>query len=336
MSDAVRDDRPDLRLLPKAHLHAHLDGCYPRASVEALARRRGVPFDVPSSFDDVWQFFAAYGTVPELIESHEDLAELCRALVRAEAAEGVLYLEPGIEPQLFSPRLGSLDQVTTTMLRAFSEAAADVDIEVGALLTINTDEDLAIADELAKVAARHAGAGVTALGTAGFVEPGNLGRFRSSARIAQAAGLTVVSHAGQTGGPDSIEEALDELGARRISHGFRAIESGRLLERLATEQIVCDMCPVSNSRLGLVPDIAQHPAPRMREAGVPVTLNADDSLWFGATITDQYRIARDVWQLDDDAIASFARAGTLASGMTDETRRRFTRRLDEWQAEGER
>jgi adenosine deaminase len=337
MSDGTRGDgRPDLRLLPKAHLHAHLDGCYPRSSVEALARRRGVRFEVPSSFEDVWQFFAAYGTVPDLIETHEDLAELCRALVHAEAAEGVLYLEPGIEPQLFSPRLGTLEQVTSTMLRAFAEAAGDADIEVGALLTINTDEDLEIADDLARVAARSAGAGVTALGTAGFVEPGNLGRFRSAAKIAHAAGLPVVSHAGQTGGPDSIEEALDELGARRISHGFRAIESERLLERLASEQIVCDMCPVSNSVLGLVPDVADHPAPRMLDAGVPVTLNADDSLWFGASITDQYRIARDVWLLDDDGIASFARAGTLASGMSDNTRRRFAERLGAWQTEGER
>jgi adenosine deaminase len=322
-----------LRALPKAHLHAHLDGSYPLRAVEALARRQGFPFRVPQTFADVWEFFDFYGTVPDLVQTHEDLASLCRALVHAEAAESVFYLEPAIEPQLYS-RLGSLRQVTNTMLQAFREASRDAGIEVGALLTINTDEDLEISEELAHVAADFAGHGVTALGTAGFVEPANLARFKRPAQIATAAGLPVVSHAGQTGGPESIEEALNELGARRISHGFRAVESEALLERLAGEQIVCDICPVSNVTLGLIPEVGQHPAPRLQAAGVPVTLNADDQLWFGASITDQYSIARESWGLSDEAIASFARAGALASGMSETTRRQFHDAIDLWLQKG--
>lgn len=330
-----RLQRP-LRALPKAHLHAHLDGSYPRRAVEALARRRGTRFSVPPGFADVWEFFAAYGSVPELIESHEDLASLCRALVHAEAAEGVLYLEPAIEPQLYAQRLGSLAQVTDTMLGAFADAAQDAGIEVGGLLTINTDQDLEISEDLARLAADRAGAGVTALGTAGFVEPAGLGRFKHAAEIARAAGLPVVSHAGQTGGPDSILEALDELGAERISHGFRAIESQALVTRLAEQQIVCDICPVSNVRLGLVQEIGEHPAPRLLEAGVPVTLNADDSLWFGASVSDQYAAARRAWGASDQVLAAFARSGTLARGMSAATRERFLEDAAAWLQAGER
>jgi adenosine deaminase len=327
-------ERRSLRTLPKAHLHAHLDGSFPLRAVEALARRRGVSFRVPDAFADVWAFFDAYGTVPGLIESHEDLAGLCRALIHAEAAAGVLYFEPAIEPQLYARRLGTLDQVIMTMLGAFAEAASDTGIEVGAMLTINTDENLEIAEDLARLAAAHAGRGVTALGTAGFVEPGNLGRYRGAARIAQAAALPVVSHAGQTGGPESIAEALDELGARRIAHGFRAIESAALVRRLVDEQIVCDICPVSNARLGVVPDISRHPAPLLLAAGVPVTLNADDQLWFSSGVTDQYIIARDIWGLDDETIAGFARAGALATGMSTATRERLLSGIDGWLSEG--
>ena len=75
--------------VPKAHLHTHLDGAYPLAAVEVLARQRQIPFQVPPSFSDVWEFFDAYGAVPEMVCSHEDLAMLCRALVHAEAAQGV-------------------------------------------------------------------------------------------------------------------------------------------------------------------------------------------------------------------------------------------------------
>jgi adenosine deaminase len=323
-----------LRRLPKAHLHIHLDGSYPLYAVEALARRRGMPFTVPSDFPDVWAFFDAYSSVPRLVETHEDLAGLCRALVHAEAAEGVIYLEPAIEPQLYAPRIGSLEQVTKTMLNAFAEASRDTGIEVGALLTINTDENFEIAEDLARIAASHAGRGVTGLGTAGFVEPGNLGRYRSSAAIARAVSLPIVSHAGQTGGADSIREALDELGATRISHGFRAIECTDLVQRLADERICCDMCPVSNVRLGVVADLARHPAPRLRAEGVPITLNADDPLWFSAGITDQYEIARNVWGLSDVAIASFAEAGALATGMSQGTRDRLLGGIDAWLQQG--
>ncbi|MCQ4632653.1 adenosine deaminase [Shinella sp. CPCC 100929] len=320
----------NLRNLPKAHLHLHLDGSYPGYAVEALARRRGVHFSVPDNFPDVWSFFDAYGTVPKLAETHEDLAGLCRALVHSEAAEGVVYAEPAIEPQLYSPRLGSLEQVTKTMLAAFGEAGKDTGVEVGALLTINTDENLEIAEDLAYVAARHAGRGVTGLGTAGFVEPGNLRRYRSSASIAQASGLPIVSHAGQTGGPESITEALDELGATRISHGFRAIECTELVHRLADEKIVCDMCPVSNHRLGIISKVEDHPAPRLLRAGIQITLNADDPLWFKAGITDQYEIARKSWGLSDPEIASFARAGALATGMSSGTRQRLLEGVAAW------
>jgi adenosine deaminase len=331
MNSSLRHSRP-LRALPKAHLHAHLDGSFPRHAVEALARRRGMTFQVPEAFGDVWEFFDAYKAATDLIETHEDLAALCRTFIQAEARETVFYLETAIEPQLYSPRLGAAEQVMRTMLAAFAEAAKDAGIEVGALLTINTDQDIDIAEDLARLAAAYAGKGVTALGTAGFVEPGNLGRFRPAAGIAQAAGLPVVSHAGQTGGPDSIEDALDGVGARRISHGFRAIESGELVVRLATERIVCDICPFSNVKLGVVRQMAEHPAPRLLAAGVPVTLNADDELWFSASITDQYEIARAVWGLDDTTIAGFARSGVLATGMSTATRERLLNGIDAWLA----
>jgi len=323
----------DLVRLPKVHVHVHLDGSYPLPAVRALADRRGVPFETPDAFDDVWAFFAAYGTVPALVRDSDDLADLCAALVRAEAANGVLYLEPAIEPQLYAPRLGSLTEVTEIMIDALQRAAGETGIQVGANLTVNTDQDLPIAPELADIAARFAGSGITAFGTAGFVEPAGLGRFAESAAVARRAGLPIVAHAGQTGGPDSVREALDDLGATRLSHGIRSVQSPPLVERLAEEGIGCDVCPVSNVRLGVVASLAEHPAPALVAAGVPVTLNADDELWFGHSVVDQYRIARETWGLTDAELADVARAGLLVEGLSEETRRRFRAALDAWLGE---
>ncbi|WGL53974.1 adenosine deaminase family protein [Nocardioides sp. BP30] len=310
----------DLDALPKVHVHAHLDGSYPREAVRELARRRGSAFAAPRSFADVHDFFEAYGEVPALVTSLEDLAFLCTRLVEAETARGVVFLEPAIEPQLYAPRLGTLDEVTATIVGALQAAGEACGIDVGANLTINTDQDDPVAMALAELAVAYAGRGVTALGTAGFIEPAGLGRYRELAEAATAAGLQVVSHAGQVGGPDSIFEAIDELGAGRISHGVQAVRSQALLARLATDRIVCDVCPVSNVRLGVSPSLAEHQAPDLVAAGVPVTLNADDELWFGQSVTDQYRIARDVWGWSREQLAAIAGSGALIPGARRGTR----------------
>jgi adenosine deaminase len=325
----------DLVSLPKAHVHVHLDGSYPLDAVQALAAKRGAAIDAPRRFPDVWSFFEAYATVPDLVGDLDDLAVLCFALVAAEAANGVLYLEPAIEPQLYAPRLGSLADVTRVMVEALQEAGRASGIEVGANLTVNTDQDLPIAHDLARIAARFAGRGVTAFGTAGFVEPAGLGRFARPAAIARAAGLEIVAHAGQTGGPESVIEALDELGATRLSHGVNAVRSADLVKRLADQRIVCDVCPVSNVSLGVSPSLAAHPAPALLRAGVPVTLNADDEFWFGESVVGQYRVAREHWAMSDLDLAEVAGSGLLVAGMNDATRRRYRDALAAWLSDGQ-
>lgn len=318
--------------LPKVHVHVHLDGSYPCQAVKSLAARQGKQFVAPRTFDSVDKFFAAYGEVPALVETIDDLIGLCAALVAAESERGVVFLEPAIEPQLYAPRLGSIQEVAHAMVDALQKAGAEAGIQVGANLTINTDQDFDIAAELTDAAVSLAGSGVTALGTAGFIEPAGLGRFRTFAETASAAGLQVVAHAGQTGGPDSVFEALDELGATRISHGVNSVQSQALLERMASDQIVCDVCPVSNVELGVAADLNRHPAQALRQAGVPITLNADDELWFGRSISDQYAIARDVWAWPDEALAEVAQNGRLVAGLTDQTRERLRLGAEAWLA----
>ena len=125
---------------------------------------------------------------------------------------------------------------------------------MGANLTVNTGLEAVLAEDLARLAARFVGAGITAFGTAGPDDPTGPRRFERAARVARDAGLQVVIHAGQTGGPvdgpASVRAALDVLGATRISHGVHAIHDPELLARLAAEGIVCDVCPASNLALG--------------------------------------------------------------------------------------
>jgi adenosine deaminase len=320
--------------LPKSHLHIHADGSFPRAAVHELARRRGgsAP-EPPERFDDTEEFFRRYTQVCDLSGSLDDLAGLCAALVASEREHGVIYLEVGVEPQMYAPRLGSLDEVLAAMVAGYREGAAAGGIEVGCMVGVNTDHPVAFAEEAADSAVRFAGEGVVAFGTAGFVEPAGLSRFRPAVDRARSAGLRIVAHAGQVGGPESVVEALDELEPDRIAHGINAARDPIVLGRLATEGVVCDVCVTSNVRLGMVSSYAEHPLPRMLEAGVPVTLNADDEYWFGSSIADEYELARDLFGLSDETLARMALAGTNRTGMSDETRRSMVEQIESWLAD---
>ncbi|MEX2202846.1 MAG: adenosine deaminase [Actinomycetota bacterium] len=323
--------RRSTETLPKSHLHIHADGSFPRDAVHELARRRGGSAPEPTErFDDTEEFFRRYTQVCDLSGSLDDLAGLCAALVASEREHGVTYLEVGVEPQMYAPRLGSLDEVLAAMVAGYRQGAAAEGMEVGCMVGVNTDHPVALAEEVADSAVRFAGEGVVAFGTAGFVEPAGLSRFRPAVDRARSAGLRIVSHAGQVGGPESVVEALDELEPDRIAHGINAARDPAVLERLAVEGVVCDVCVTSNVRLAMVPSYEEHPLPRMLEAGVPVTLNADDEYWFGSSIAREYEVARDLFDLSDQDLARIALAGTNRTGMSEETRRSMIEGIETW------
>ena len=124
--------------------------------------------------------------------------------------------------------------------------------------------------------------------------------------------------------------ALDALGAQRSEHGVRAIEDPRLVERLTSEQVCLDVCPTSNVQLRVVPSLHDHPLARLVEAGVAVSLNADDPLMFGSGLLQEYELARDVLGLDDETLAAIAATSIRASGAPFSVKSAALEGIDRW------
>jgi adenosine deaminase len=102
-------------------------------------------------------------------------------------------------------------------------------------------------------------------------------------------GLRLVAHAGEEGPPDYVWQALDLLQIDRLDHGNRALEDAALVARLAEEGMTLTVCPLSNVKLCVVADMADHPIDRMLELGLKATINSDDPAYFGGYIADNYR-----------------------------------------------
>jgi adenosine deaminase len=116
--------------------------------------------------------------------------------------------------------------------------------------------------------------------------------FESSFKKAIQRQANITIHAGEASGPDSIWEAIELLGAKRIGHGVASIQDPKLVNYLIEKQICLEMCPTSNYLTRAVPSLSDHPLPQLLRAGVPVSINTDDPGIFGVTLEDEFQICR--------------------------------------------
>ena len=116
-------------------------------------------------------------------------------------------------------------------------------------------------------------------------------------------------------GPTSCVGAVTALGAQRLQHGARAAEDQATMAMLARKRVCCDICPSSNVQLNVCESLASHPLPKLLAAGIPCSLNCDDSTLFGASIVEEYNLARTAIGLSDAELASCARYSLQHAGL---------------------
>jgi adenosine deaminase len=156
--------------------------------------------------------------------------------------------------------------------------------------------------------------------------------FTEAYSLAADLGMRRVAHAGEEGPADYIRDSLDVLGVTRIDHGVRAIDDPDLVERLATEQVPLTMCPLSNRRLQVTPDLREHPLKHLLDAGVMVTVNSDDPSYFGGYIGDNYLAIIEALDLSPDDVVTLARNSIHASFLDDESKQQLLNEIDEMAA----
>jgi aminodeoxyfutalosine deaminase len=286
-----------IRAMPKAELHVHLEGAIQPEALLALAQRNGValPADTVEglrawyTFTNFAHFVEIYLAVSACIRTPDDIELIAREFLAGQAAQNIRYSE--VTYTAFThyhfKGLSFRDQLAA-LNRARVWAKRELGVTIG--LVIDIPRSISAADGLlvADWAIDGMGDGVIALGLGG-PEIGNPPeKFAAAFERARAAGLPSVPHAGETVGPESVWGALRALGAVRIGHGVRCIEDPALVAELRERQIPLEICPTSNVCLGVAPNVAAHPLPRLLEEGLYVTLNSDDPPMFNTSLIGEY------------------------------------------------
>ncbi|MEX0868780.1 MAG: adenosine deaminase [Nitriliruptoraceae bacterium] len=328
----------DLSTLPKVELHVHLEGTVSAEVASDLARRHGQdPATVlelesggyPRRYRDFPHFVDTFVATSRQIRDPDDLERVAEAFAQMQDTLGVRYCETTFT----AIRLVDDGWAPADIWRALANGFADADVEIRLIIDVVRDMGAHRTQDTIRLVA-DADAPIVAFGLTGIEGSVPEGAFRPLRDAADRLGIGLVAHAGETGTPDNIRAALDDLGADRIGHGVAAATDADLLERLARDGTVLEVCPSSNVTLGVVDDLAAHPLPALLAAGVAVTINSDDPPFFATTLTDELAHAATLANLTRDDLADLQRTAIDASYAGSDVRARVHGEIDAWQAGG--
>jgi len=331
MSDAYNEPSPELiRRLPKVVLHEHLDGGLRPATVLELARDCGYE-ELPEGDPDAlgsWFFQGAnrkslplylegFRHTIAVMQTPEALERVAYEFLADMAADGVVYAEVRFAPHFHTAGGLGLDAVMTSVLRGLRKGRDEFGVEFGLIVCALRNEAPELSIKLVELALEYREQQCVGFDLAGE-EAGHPAKEHIRAfQLAKRMNFAITIHAGESFGPESIWQALQYCGAHRIGHGTRLIEDvviydgkvikiGPLAQYVLDHRIPLEICLSSNVHTGAAESLARHPFPLFNQLGFRVTLNTDNRLMSGTTMSAEYELAVKYYGLDLDDLETIS------------------------------
>jgi adenine deaminase len=321
----MTDLDPFIAGLPKAELHLHIEGSLEPELMFALAARNGLSLPYASveavraayDFSNLQDFLDIYYAGASVLLTKADFHDLAMAYFERAAADSVRHAEIFFDPQTHTDRGVSFDTVMEGLVSAMAQAKARFGLTSKLILCFlrHLSEEAAFATlaEAEPWLDQIAGVGLDSS------EQGHPpSKFARVFAAAAAKGLKVVAHAGEEGPPAYVWEALDILKIDRIDHGNRSLEDEALVERIITDDLTLTVCPLSNHKLCVVSDLAQHPIKTMLDLGLQATINSDDPAYFGGYVNANFSAVTKAVGLTRAEIVTLAKNSFTGSFLTPE------------------
>ena len=298
-----------IRAAPKVLLHDHLDGGLRPATIVDLARDIGYD-DLPSTDPEVLAalmtgaarrghlelYLEPFKHTVAVMQTPEALTRIAAECAEDLAADGIVYAEVRFAPELHLAGGLSLDEVIEAVLAGFRLGSASSGVAVRALVTAMRTTARSL--EIAELAVRYRDLGVVGFDIAGAEAGWPPSRHLDAFEYVQRENFHITIHAGEAFGLPSIWEAVQFCGAERLGHGVRLVDDiktdpdgtaslGRLASYVRDRRIALEMSPTSNIQTGVAASIAEHPIGLLRDLSFRVTVNTDNRLMSGVTLSSE-------------------------------------------------
>jgi adenosine deaminase len=310
--------------LPKAELHLHIEGSLEPELMFELAQRNQVAIPFASvaevraayAFSNLQDFLDIYYQGMGVLHTEQDFHDLTAAYCARAHADAVRHIEIFFDPQGHTTRGVAFATVIAGITRALDDARERYSMTSKLILCflrhLSEADAEATLDEALPYLDRIDGVG---LDSSEVGHPPS--KFARVFARAKDLGLRIVAHAGEEGPPAYVHEALDLLQVDRIDHGNRSLEDAALVKRLADEGVTLTVCPLSNLKLCVVDNIADHPLKTMLDAGLRATVNSDDPSYFGGYVNANYVAVADALDLSKADLVTLARNSFTGSFLSD-------------------
>lgn len=306
--------------LPKAELHCHLDGSLRSSTLLELAVARGLRLAASDAeslgkwmrVDDarnLEDYLARFDITLSVMQSIPELERIAREFVVDAAADGVRYIEARFCPALCMREGLSGADVMDAVLRGLLAGELESGTVARVIVCALRSFAMPHAMEMAELAIAYRDRGVVGFDLAGG-EAGNRASEHAAAfDAARRSCMAVTVHAGEGDGAASIAEAIQRCAADRIGHGTRLREDPRLERYVIDRQIPLEICPTSNVQTRVASSIGEHPLGRYVRGGALVTINTDNRLMSGVTLSEEFMICGDAFGFNGSEIVALALNG---------------------------
>src|SRR3954468_5715511 len=317
-----------VRRAPKVLLHDHLDGGLRPQTIVELAAASGhqLPagdatalerwFTESADSGSLERYLETFDHTVAVMQTADHLTRVARECVEDLAADGVVYAEVRYAPEQHLEAGLSLEEVVGAVQRGFDEgqAAAGGAIVVRQLLTAMRHQ--ARSREIAELAVAHRDDGVVGFDIAGAEAGYPPTRHLDAFEYLQRENAHFTIHAGEAFGLPSIWQAIQWCGADRLGHGVRIIDDvridgdgtptlGRLASYVRDKRIPLEMCPTSNIQTGAAASLGEHPIGALTRLRFRVTVNTDNRLMSGTSMTREMNQLVDAFGYDIDDLRWF-------------------------------
>ena len=328
-----------LRALPKTDLHVHLDGSLRPATVRELAAGNELPFDFKTD-DDVREvcqvgeqcesledYLKVFDITLQLMQRRDEIERISFELAEDAHLENVRYLEVRYSPMLHTDKGLTLDEIVGAVQDGLDRAQRRYGIIAGQIICGIRHISPESSCELADLAVRWKGRGVVAFDLAGaekdFPAKDHLKAFYTVLN----ANLPVTVHAGEAFGPESIHQAVHYCGANRIGHGTHLAEDPDLTQWVNDKRIALEVCLASNMQTRAISSWEDHPIRHFFKKGLRVTLNTDNRLVSGTTMTHELELATVHYNLNEEQITKIILDGFKSAFLPLDRKARLINRV---------
>ena len=326
-----------IQRLPKVELHLHIEGTLEPELMFALAQRNNVQLPFASveavrnayQFSNLQSFLDIYYQGAQVLIKEQDFYDLTWAYLQRVAIQNVRHVEIFFDPQTHTERGIAFSTVINGITSALRDAEKKLHISSRLILCflrhLSEESAMKTLEQALPFKDRIVAVG---LDSSEMGHPPE--KFERVFQRALAAGFKTVAHAGEEGPPGYIWQALDLLKVSRIDHGVRCLEAPGLVKRLVDEQIPLTVCPLSNVKLKVFPELAQHNLKEMLDSGLCVTLNSHDPAYFGGYMTENYMAIQQALNLNQIDLTQLAKNAVEASFLDEASKKDLLKELDKF------